>query len=50
MEQDERIMLIVTMGLILFGSITYYMEKRKEYKKQFSYLKYIFGVVKCKNN
>lgn len=36
--------------VICFGSITYYMEKRKEYKKQFSYLKYIFGVVKCKNN
>lgn len=35
--------------LLCIGSVLYYMRKRKEYKSNFSYMKYIFGVNKCKD-
>ena len=33
---------------ILIGSAVYYIEKRREYKKEFKLFKFIFGVKNCK--
>ena len=44
----QRVLLIIMVLIIIVGCIIYYMEKRREYKNEFSSWKFIFGVKKCK--
>lgn len=36
--------------LLIFGFILYFFDKRREYKKNFDYSKFLFGKVNCRNN
>lgn len=44
-----KVLMVLIIITVLFGSFYYYNEKRAEYKKSFSYMKYIFGTLTCKN-
>tara|TARA_Y100000992_G_C21055167_1_gene391468 strand:- start:8 stop:583 length:576 start_codon:yes stop_codon:yes gene_type:complete len=45
----QTILFDLIIVLLFIGSLLYYMRKRKEYKDNFDYIKYIFGVNKCKD-
>jgi|TARA_R110001599_G_scaffold163040_1_gene352441 Ca2+/Na+ antiporter len=45
----EALLLFIIMIVILVGFFKYYMEHKKEYKKDFNLFKFVFGVIKCKH-
>ena len=49
LEIAQNMVFIANIIVILIGFSIYYIEKRREYSKNFSLLKFVFGTPKCKN-
>ena len=48
LKQVQNVLFVAAIATILIGSAVYYIEKRREYKKEFKLFKFIFGVKNCK--
>ena len=49
LEIAQNIIFLTTIVVILMGFSIYYIEKKREYKNNFSLLKFIFGTPNCKH-
>jgi hypothetical protein len=49
LEIVQNMIFISNIAVILVGFSVYYIEKRREYSKNFSFLKFVFGTPKCKH-
>lgn len=50
LEKISKITSIISIIIVIGGVITYYFEKRKEYKKKFTFFKFFVGTTTCKHN
>ncbi len=50
LNKMNNILLYVLIFIIIIGFLLYANKQYREHKKEFSILKFIFGVLKCKNN
>ena len=49
LEKGRTVLEILMIIVIFIGYIHYLVIQRMDYKKEFSWLKFVFGTVKCKN-
>lgn len=49
LELAQNMVFIANIAVILVGFSIYYIEKKREYSKNFSFLKFVFGTPKCKH-
>lgn len=50
LEKISKVTSIISILIVIGGVITYYFEKKKEYKKKFTFLKFFVGTTTCKHN
>jgi len=48
LKQVQNVLFVAAIATILIGTAVYYIEKRREYQKDFKLFKFIFGVKNCK--
>ena len=41
---------IISLIIVVFGVIIYFLEKKKEYKKEFNFLQFLLGKINCRHN
>ena len=46
----NKIISYLTLIIVFVGTIVYYLQKKKEYKKNFNFFKFFIGNTKCKHN
>ena len=49
-KRTKEILEVLLVLTIVLGFITYFIEKKSEYKDDFSYLKFLFGTNECSKN
>jgi len=50
LTNTENILFILSLIMLVFGVLIYFNRKRGEYGKEFKYMMFIFGTLKCKKN
>ena len=48
LKQAEKVVIVTTFVMTVLGFLVYMGAKKREYKKNFSYLQFIFGMPSCK--
>ena len=50
LNKINNVLSIISLIIVSFGVIIYYLEKEKEYKKKFSFFKFFIGKITCRHN
>lgn len=50
LNKINNVLSIISLIIVTFGVIIYYLEKEKEYKKKFNFFKFFIGKITCKHN
>ena len=50
LNKINNVLSIISLIIVTFGVIIYYLEKQKEYKKKFNFIKFFIGKITCKHN
>lgn len=50
LSKINHILSIISLIIVVFGVMIYYMEKKKEYKKKFNFLTFFIGKINCRHN